>query len=128
MKELDLEKDIEIVEEIISHKNDFDYAFGAKFERPLTIGHEKIQSISNILNLVKGKTIHLSDEEYKQVIENAQAELKSELSIKDKMIDKILEYYSKITSSCFIKERNCSEYNNCNECKKEYFRKEAEHN
>lgn len=45
---------------------------------------EKANSISNILNLIKSKTIHLSDEEYRKVIENAQKDIKKKYEDKIK--------------------------------------------
>lgn len=46
-------------------------------------------ALENILELVKGKTIHLSDEEYRQVIENAQKDIKQKYE--DKIKNKIEE-------------------------------------
>lgn len=41
------------VKEIISHKNDFDYAFGTKIQRPFTVSHEGLEAIETVLNYIE---------------------------------------------------------------------------
>ena len=45
----DIDKDIKIVKEIITHKDDYDVAYGCRFERPCQIGSEKIKAIEKVL-------------------------------------------------------------------------------
>lgn len=109
-----------------------------------------VQALGNAINRLKeydSKIIHLSDEEYRKVIDNAQADLKSELAIKGKMIDSMANTFLTIAkdrpgtifhylekdgflteqcSPCHKQERNKNW--TCAECFKEYFRKEAENN
>lgn len=44
-----IDKDIEILEELITHKDDYDVAYGYRFEKPCQIGSEKINAIENVL-------------------------------------------------------------------------------
>ena len=37
------------VNEITSHKNDFDYAFGTKIQRPFAVSHEGLEAIETVL-------------------------------------------------------------------------------
>lgn len=77
-----IEEDIKIVEELLKD-------FNCKETEYTILFKEKAQSISNVLELVKDKTIHLSDEEYRQVIENAQKDIKQKYE--DKIKNKIEE-------------------------------------
>lgn len=45
----DIDKDIEILEELITHKDDYDVAYGYRFEKPCQIGSEKINAVENVL-------------------------------------------------------------------------------
>ena len=64
---------IKIVKEIITHKEDFDYAYGAKIERPYAINHEQIQAIETVLQAL---------ERYKRL---AVANLKDSKEFQDNM-------------------------------------------
>ncbi len=131
-----IDKDIEIVESRLNtlNKHITNYErIDCKTEIYQNLVREK-QATENILNRLKeydSKIIHLSDEEYRKVIDNAQSDLKLELAIKDKMIDELID------------ELTCDEWDNCcsnctHECEKDYdqlsccikehFRKEAEKN
>lgn len=46
-------KAIETLKEIISHKEDFDYAYGTKFQRPYAIGHDELKELDVVLNLIQ---------------------------------------------------------------------------
>lgn len=72
-----IEEDIKIVSNLTEN-----------FENSEITLREK-QAIENILDLVKDKTIHLSDKEYRQVIENAQKDIKQKYE--DKIKNKIEE-------------------------------------
>ena len=58
---MELEEAIEIVKEIITHKEDFDYAYGVKIERPYAIGHEKIKAIETVLQALEKITEERND-------------------------------------------------------------------
>ena len=83
--ENNIEEDIKILEKFKSIKILYGKTFVMHIEQL-----EKIQNaLSNILNLIKGKTIHLSDEEYRKVIENAKKDIKQKYE--DKIKHKIEE-------------------------------------
>ena len=50
-----INKDIEIVKEIITHKDDYDVFFGYRIAKPYPISAEEIQSISNVLSELEEK-------------------------------------------------------------------------
>lgn len=125
-----INKDIEIVEHVISElEKDMSI-----FENKEEIETYRIfkESLSNILNRLKeydNKIIHLSDEEYRKVIDNAQTDLKSELAIKDKMIDMMLNDLFVCGCTDFINFGELT--NNLSKDKdnlKKHYRREAEKN
>ena len=52
---MNIDKEIEKVKEIIEHKDDYDVAYGYRFEKPCQIDSEKIKSIENVLSELKKK-------------------------------------------------------------------------
>lgn len=52
---MNIDKDIEIVKEIITHKDDYDVFFGYRIAKPYPISAEEIQSISNVLSELEEK-------------------------------------------------------------------------
>lgn len=126
------DKDIEIVEELINRTDLLKKNRRGKQEIKFEVGSNYYNSISNLLNRLKeydSKIIHLSDEEYRKVIDNAQAELQSELAIKDKMIDLLLDRMVRVHSENPEIELIANfDIEHKKRYAKEYFRKEAESN
>ena len=89
--ENNIEKDIKTVEERVEtlnrHIKNYE-KIDCKTEVYQGLIKER-SALENILELVKDKTIHLSDEEYRQVIENAQKDIKQKYE--DKIKNKIEE-------------------------------------
>lgn len=83
-----MDKDIEIVKEIITHKDDYDVCFGYRIAKPYSVGAEEIQAISNVLSEL---------ERYKQYYEE-QNEVNKKFVSKDKFdeVNAELETYKKI--------------------------------
>lgn len=63
------------VKEIISHKNDFDYAFGTKIQRPFTVSHEGLEAIETVLNYIEN---FVSKDKIKEILEESNREENSE--------------------------------------------------
>ena len=91
--ENNLDKDIEIVKEIITHKDDYDVFFGYRFAKPYSVGAEEIQAISNVL---------LELETYKKIVDEKNKELNEEnlrcskLAVENNDLKEKLETYKKI--------------------------------
>ena len=82
------------VKEIISHKNDFDYAFGTKIQRPFTVSHEGLEAIETVLNYIENSIP-------KKVIEEKIEELYEEFNKLDKEIDEYLNDGNKNLAKCY---------------------------
>ena len=77
---MNIDKDIEIVKEIITHKDDYDVFFGYRIAKPYPVGAEEIQSISTVLselsNLKWKNEIYVkSIKSHKETIEKKDKEL-----------------------------------------------------
>lgn len=90
---MNIDKDIEILKELTEKCNACKFATCEQCE----INWTQIQAISNVvseLESYKGKIIHLSDEEYNRVIENAQKDIKKESETWKKIAEKLALRYA----------------------------------
>ncbi len=94
-----IEEDIKIVEELLKEYDLLDYRFGQM------LNFEQTNAIENILDLIKGKTIHLSDEEYRQVIENAQKEINNRYMFEKTAKEEVEELLENSISKDKVKEK-----------------------
>ena len=77
-----IDKDIERVKEIITHKDDYDVCFGYRIAKPYSVSAEEIQAISNVLSEL---------ETYKKIAEKLAEELSKHIWLNDK--DAIIKIY-----------------------------------
>ena len=94
---MNIDKDIEIVKEIITHKDDYDVFFGYRIAKPYPVGAEEIQSISTVLselsNLKWKNEIYVkSIKSHKETIEKKDKELEIWKKIAEKLADKLEQY------------------------------------
>jgi len=94
-----IEKDIKIVEELLKEYDLLDYRFGQM------LNFEQTNAMENILDLVKGKIIHLSDEEYRQVIENVQKEINNRYMFEKTAKEEVEELLENSISKDKVKEK-----------------------
>lgn len=88
-----------------------------------------IQELKSELETYRGKIIHLSDEEYNQVIENAQKDINKETETWKKIAEK-LAYYTKDTK-ILIKDCvgwGCTKGIECTDCIIDWAKREVENN
>ena len=99
-------KDIEKVKEIIEHKDDYDVAYGYRFEKPCQIDSEKIKSIENVLKEL---------ETYKKIAEKLADELRFTVNI------------NKVCGTLDIEKKRCHKEDiSCKQCAIDWARKEVE--
>lgn len=92
-----IDKDIEIVKEIITHKDDYDVCFGYRIAKPYSVSAEEIQAISNVVSELsnlkwKNKIYAKSIKSHKELIENKDKELEIWKKIAEFMADFINMY------------------------------------
>lgn len=82
---------------------------------------------ADLLNKIRKKDAYI--QRLQELLEKSDAnnvKLQQEMEIKDKIIDDMADYTSKL-GSCDLEGMNCN-LNNCKECIKEYFRKKVDNN
>lgn len=97
-----IEEDIKILEDMCKNGTESYRNIEGKLE---IVKPAYVKALENILTLVKGKIIHLSDKEYRQVIENVQKEINNRYMFEKTAKEEVEELLENSISKNKVKEK-----------------------